>query len=357
MKSLDKKTILLNKNKLLFSKQSKVDFLEYMGFLLDSGIPPLSALTAIKKNHQGKKYKAIATDLLEAMQEGKKLIECLKGWFPNDVIALIDGYDRVGKLSEGFIDASASLSESDHTKSGFYAALAYPIAVCVLAVALMIFLNKTLLKGLVFDVAKEGAIEIPQRMMAYSHTADFLESHWISMVIGFFIFIFLMKMFLRNWSGKIRSYFDKLPFFAFYADAQTIFFFRKLGLFVNHNINLQTSLKLMLEKNTRYLKYYINCMLNKILNGEHQIAKMLDVGLIHKDYIYYLEIMEIAQQPARSIAKLASLIDMQHKKVLKRISTMLRILLFMVGVTSMLTSYLMIFQAKNVLNQYQNKTK
>lgn len=351
------KKISIRIKKLLFTKREQIDFLEFMGSLLDAGIPPLSALIAIQKSHQGKRYKAIAEDLSQGMQEGKKLVDCLADWLPNDTVAVIEGYDRVGKTSEGFLDASEILSSSGHKKSEFYAILIYPFFIFILGLFLMIFLNHTLLEEVIFELVKIAHLDIPHRTIIYSNIANFIEDYWFVILIHIFIIVVAVKIFLKNFTGKIRTYLDKLPLFSFYAESQTIYFFKKLGVFLQHNINLQNSLKLMLNRNTRHLTYYIHVMLANILSGEHKIARILNVGFINKDYIYYLDVMEVAQQPGRSIDKLANLVEDHHKKTLKRIAEMIRVLLFIFGGTLLMASYLTMFDAKNVLSQYQNSER
>jgi len=348
------KKVFLKIHKALFSKQEQIDFLEYMGCLLDAGIAPLSALVAIQKSHQGKKYKTIVTDLLQGMREGKKITDSIVDWFPPEAIAMIEGYDRAGKISQGFLDAAKTLAATAHKRSDFYAALIYPLFISIAALCLMIFLNRLLIKGFLFDLSKGADLEMSRNILIYNTISDFIENNWWKIILGFFIFIISSKIFLRNFTGKIRKYIDFFPLFSFYAEARSVYFLKRLELFLRHNVNLQRSLKLMLNKNTRHLKYYINCMLNKILTGNHKISRILDVGLIHKDYIYYLEVMEIAQHLEKSIEKLIVLIEIRHAKILKRFSQMLRTLLFIFSATVLMFSYLIMFEAKNVLSTYQN---
>lgn len=183
--------------------KDRIVFTRQLATLISAGLPLSQSLHTITEQTQNKQLRAVAEDIVSAVEGGKSLSESFGQHpevFDKVFLALIAAGEVSGTLDESLQRIANQQEKDAATMSKIKGALTYPIIVLVVIFAVMGFMLFTVVpqvKKLYSDMNQT----LPFLTQVMVSTADFMASFWwlTLIVIGTVIYFFLQ--YLKTESG------------------------------------------------------------------------------------------------------------------------------------------------------------
>jgi len=180
-------------------------FTQQLGSMLDAGLPLVSSLEALQEQTEDAVFRIIIRDVKNDIAGGTSFSEAV-GKFPrafnNLFISMVEAGEASGQLAEILKKVSLYFEDSVKLTKKVKSALMYPIAVILLAIALV-----TVLLIFVIPVFKDmfssmGA-ELPAPTQMLIDLSDFLKSYILYLIVGGAVFFHLLGRFVKTPRGRL----------------------------------------------------------------------------------------------------------------------------------------------------------
>ena len=180
-------------------------FTQQLGSMLDAGLPLVSSLDALQEQTEDAVFRIIIRDVKNDISSGTSFSEAVKKFpkaFNNLFTSMVEAGEASGQLSEILGKVSVYFEDSVKLTKKVKSALMYPIAVILLAVALvnvlLIFVIPTF-KEMFTDMGAE--LPMPTQMLI--DLSDWLKSNVLYVIIGGIIFWKVLGKFLATPRGRV----------------------------------------------------------------------------------------------------------------------------------------------------------
>lgn len=204
------------RNSKLKSKE-KINFLEQLSSLLNSGIALINALKIILYQTKSKRNKKIY----------KKIIDTLNSWenlktaflhFPNIFwyfdLAIVDMWEATWKLWDAIETIKQKEEKERELKWKILWALIYPIVIVTLSIS-MIWVFMVYVIPKITKMYKDAKVNLPELTSIVIQISDFVQKYIFQILIWIFVFIIFVSIFKR-WK-KTKIYWDymiiRIPLF------------------------------------------------------------------------------------------------------------------------------------------------
>lgn len=174
------------------------DFCRQLGTLLDAGVSIIQSFQIISNRASiSKKAKKYFLTVTQELKHGKALSEAMADMgkvFPELLIAMVRSGEASGKISDTFINMGQHFQKTQRIKSQVKGAMAYPIVLCILLVAVIIAMFTFILPMFGDMFTDTDLPTITKVLMAMS---DFMVHKWYILIIAVALIaggiIFLMR--------------------------------------------------------------------------------------------------------------------------------------------------------------------
>ena len=200
------------------------------------------------------------------LERGKSFSETTRGWVPvNETLMMTLG--DVSKLSVAIENVVRVSEGSDKIKRAMLSAVAYPLFLLALTFGIIIMVGLYLVPPLL-DAA---STEIVWRGTAASlvWVADFSKNYWYWFATIFVVLVFVIWAGLPNWSGRMRTIFDKFPPWNMYKIQVSVGWLMSLSAMVGSGGALPVAMKMLSDNSTKYLRDILESTLRFIANGDN----------------------------------------------------------------------------------------
>ena len=182
-------------------------FCREFSIMLSAGIPLVDVLNKLNLRTTNKNKKRVYLYLIEAVEKGNTLADSmtkLGNVFPKVLIEMIRIGEQSGSI-EIVVEKMAQYYEKEYrNKSKVQTVLIYPVILCVVTVAIIIFLFTFIMPK--FFTMLEGK-ELPKITIIFMKVSDFLINDWIYLILGIVVFMVAFSVF--NSTEKGRLFIDK----------------------------------------------------------------------------------------------------------------------------------------------------
>lgn len=197
------KTGLLNLRK--FSQKDTLLFSRQLSSLIESGVNILKALSIIS-NQTGNKYlKAVLSNIISQIKDGRPLSESLARHptlFSGLYTAMVHSGEVGGSLQESLKRLADYLEKEEEFKSSVAAALTYPLFVFAVGALTVIVLLTFVIPRLVTMFEDMGqALPLPTKILIGISAA--LGAYWWLILAVIVVSVFLLRRFTRSREGSI----------------------------------------------------------------------------------------------------------------------------------------------------------
>jgi type II secretory pathway component PulF len=155
-------------------------------------------------------------------------------------------------------------------------AVAYPLFLLALTFAIVVMVGIYLVPPLV-EVAGNDIIwrGTARGLIVLS---DFMVANWYWFVFGFIALIIFIGISLPNWSGRLRTAFDKLPPWNIYKIHISVGWLMSLSSMIAAGITMPDAMRMLADNSNRYLRNIIEETLQFIANGSNLGVALSQTG-------------------------------------------------------------------------------
>lgn len=240
-------------------------------------------LEALAKRRIEKKemYGYMLMEWLQALRDGHALTDVLRGWLPEDELAIIAVNARERKDRQGFEYACMLAESKGKMISSVVSNLAQPVVAIILLFIVMAMFAIRIIPNIVKgqDVSKW-----PWAGKAVVALSDFVVNQvwWLGLVlIGVIVLIGYSMPRLRPdkpYIGALRPVLDRIPPYSIYKSLQSASFLLSLSSLLMAGSELRLAIKQLRESASPYLQFYLELMDVELRRGNYTI--IADSGLL-----------------------------------------------------------------------------
>lgn len=205
-------------------------------------------------------------EIQKNLERGMTFSEATRGWVPyeetlllmsGNVSSLLVSLENVGHVVEGI----------RRIKRAMWGAIAYPLFLLFLTLGIIVMVGIYLVPPL----AEAAGSEVIWHGTAASlvWVSDFARKYWFIFGVGFVGIFSLVWLSLPIWTGRIRTWFDRLPPWNTYKLQASVSWLMSLAAMVSAGVSVPDAMRLLADNSNRYLSSILDDALHHIANGEN----------------------------------------------------------------------------------------
>jgi type IV pilus assembly protein PilC len=186
--------------------QDFVIYLRQFATLLRAGVPVVEATAILAQQTESKALKKALLAIEQDLREGNPLSEAAakhKKIFPSMFVNMVKAGEAGGNMDDTLDRLALHFEKQHFTKQKIVSALAYPITVGLLAIAVVIFLLVKVVPTFV-EMFKDFGGELPAITKFVLSSSEFMQKYWW-LVVLFFVACFIGIGVVRN--NKTTKYY------------------------------------------------------------------------------------------------------------------------------------------------------
>ncbi len=200
------------------------------------------------------------------LERGMTFSEATRGWVPPEETLLVTS-GNLSNLVVALENVGRVVDGTQRIRRAMTTAVAYPLFLLALTFGIIIMVGVYLVPPL----AEVAGNDIVWRGMARSLVllSDFSIKYWYVALVGFASFVSVIWLSLSNWSGRVRSVFDKLPPWNIYKVQVSVGWLMSLGAMVSAGVTIPEAMRMLSDSANRYLRRILDSTLRFIANGDN----------------------------------------------------------------------------------------
>lgn len=215
-----------------------------------------------------------------ALRKGQPLGSGVQATFASEVISLLNLGQRYGCLGE-MLSAFRTAHELRHRMyKRFVEQLAYPLVLVCVSFMATIFIGKQVLPRFLDSgstAVNQTIGALPWLLYSLAHILSLLLP---LVLVALTVVSAALWWLLPRWQGEWRRDLDTTFPFRVYRRLQVIGLLQHLSMFLRVNVSLQNSIRQLQGAATQYLGHHLNVMSQRLHQGEPDMMKVLNTGLI-----------------------------------------------------------------------------
>jgi len=318
------------------SPSDVMTFTRQLANLLGSGINVVSSLSNISNQTSNKHLKAVISDAVSRIKDGKSLSESLSAYpdiFPPLYTAMINSGEAGGTLEETLKRLADFLEEDDEFKSSIRSALAYPIFVLlvgILTIGVLLGFVIPKLAGMFTDMGQD--LPLPTKILI--SLSSFLHAWWWLALIGLAVGVFAFKRIIKTPLGKLS--WDTFKLKLFFTGEITLKseigrWMRTLSLLLSGGITILSALNISTAVlSNDYLKNEAQKLVKELSKGE-SLSKAMKGSKVFPEFL--ISIVTIGEETGsldQSLLRVSVSYEKDVSRVLKTLTRMLEPVIILV---------------------------
>ena len=200
------------------------------------------------------------------LERGMSFSDATRGWVPPEETLLVTS----GNLSDLVValeNVSRVVDGTQRIKRAMFSAIAYPLFLLLLTFGIIMLVGIYLVPPLA-EIAGDNMV---WRGMAASliWLSEFSIKYWFVFLIVFFAIIGIVWISLPNWTGRLRTFFDKLPPWNVYKIQMSVGWLMSLSSMVAAGITMPDAMRMLADTSNKYLRDILEDTLHYIANGDN----------------------------------------------------------------------------------------
>ena len=249
--------------------------------LLRNNFTLMDALHRIEmiESHDGRKpnepFAIAMRDIQKKLERGMTFAEATADWVPSEETILLTS-GNVSSLLISLENITRVVGGINRIKRALVSAIAYPLFLFALTVAIIIMVGLYLVPPL----AEAAGSTVVWRGTAASLVwlSSIAGEYWY-IVVGIFAgLIAIIWLSLPVWTGRLRTFFDKLPPWNTYKLQLSVSWLMSLSAMVAAGVSVPDAMRLLIEHSNRYLSDILEETLHYIANGENLGSALAATG-------------------------------------------------------------------------------
>ena len=220
------------------------------------------------ESHGGKKpnepFAIVMREWQKNLERGMSFSDATRGWVPaNETLLVMSG--NLSDLVVALENVSRVVDGTSRIRRAMFSAIAYPLFLLALTFGIIMLVGIYLVPPLA-EIAGDNMV---WRGMASSliWLSEFSIQYWY-VVLGVFVgLIAIIWLSLPNWTGRMRTFFDKLPPWNVYKIQMSVGWLMSLSAMVAAGITIPDAMRMLADSSNKYLRNILEDTLHYIANG------------------------------------------------------------------------------------------
>jgi len=311
------------------SSKELLFFVMQLTTMIRAGMSLIFSINVILKQVKNKNFQKVIEDVKADVSKGKSLSEaCLKypDVFPALFSNIVHAGEESGKLELVLERYTVFMKNNAKINSEIKSAMAYPLILVVLSVAVMIFLT-TFIVPQFADILNSAGTELPGTTKALLGFSAFMKENYPYVLGGIVLTIFGLIRYIKTKSGSF--YFDifkiKVPIFGPLIFKTTISrFIRTMGTLLASGVPFLKNLKLAINViNNQAITKKFDSMYDNISMGKRIAEEFMNTNIFSPIDIQMITIGENSGNIAKMFDEIADMYDKDIDTAVKRLTTSL----------------------------------
>lgn len=239
-------------------RDGRLALYDRLASFIEDGLPIYTALSKIRDIYTERKDdRVLMLDRwLVTMRGGDiRLGQALRGWVPDQELALIAAGEESGDLARGLRQAMFMAESGGRIIGGILGAVAYPLFIFLSVVALLIWFSVSLIPTIAELLPYE---KWPASTQGLRYMAAFINSYGWFALVALVGLVKLVSWSLPNWVGPVRErVFDRIPPWRLYKVYSGSIFLVSLSAMLTAGIPLDNALRQIKRFASRWTAHYL----------------------------------------------------------------------------------------------------
>jgi len=174
--------------------------------LIESGVNILNSLNILSGQISNKYLKAVVSDVISKIKDGKSLSDSLKAHpelFSNLYVSMIHSGEVGGNLESAFSRLADYLEKEEELKNSLRAALTYPAFIVAVGAVTVIILLGFVIPRLATMFSDMGQVlPLPTRILI--NLSGFIRNFWWLILAVIFLSAFFLRRFMQKPQGRVK---------------------------------------------------------------------------------------------------------------------------------------------------------
>ncbi len=183
-----------------------VAFIRELATLLGAGIPLLKALQTLARQHRGH-FRTVVEQLSDQVTAGVSLGEAMgraDAYFDEMCVSIVQVGESTGSLEDALRQLADFKEKAHRLRSSITTALVYPAVVCVIGLAVSVFLMTYVVPNLLGTLTQAGK-QLPMITRIVKAVSDLLLGWWWAMLAGVSLMVAALKLILRRPGARLTA--------------------------------------------------------------------------------------------------------------------------------------------------------
>ena len=180
--------------------------------LIKSGVTIISILEILKQQTENRKLRGCIKLMHEDLQKGHSFSDALRrqnGAFPEILVSMAEAGEMSGNIDVIMDRLSKHYEKEYKIENRIKSAMIYPIILSIVCTIVVIFLLTSIMPGFVEMYVSSG-VSLPKLTMIIINFSNFLKRYWYLIILGIFVFIFIISNILRIPEVRLKRDYIKL---------------------------------------------------------------------------------------------------------------------------------------------------
>ncbi len=278
----------MNKLELLYAKlvfrlnhEKRMSICRKLASLLRNDFTLIDALERLEmiESKNGTKphepYAIVMRQWQKNLERGMTFSEATRGWVPaNETLLVTSG--NISNLVVALENVGRVVDGMQRIRRAMTTAIAYPLFLLAMTFGIIIMVGIYLVPPL----AEVAGNTVVWRGMARSLIvlSNFSIQYWYVFVLVFALLVAIVWLTMANWTGRLRTVFDRFPPWSTYKIQVAVGWLMSLAAMVGSGVTIPDAIRMLADNANRYLRSILERVLKFVANGDN-----LGVALRHAE--------------------------------------------------------------------------
>ena len=305
--------------------QDVVDFSRQLAFLIESGIPILTALQLLEEQVSRASLRKVITGLVEELRGGSSFSQALRKYphvFSSTYRQVMRASEHAGNLEIGLRQLAGHMERQLATKKKIKRAMMYPVIVLMMGIGVIGVLTTVALPPLV-ELLTSFDVELPLMTRLLMGGSAFVSTYKFYLLGGIFISVISVVAYMRRPAGKLAK--DKLMLKSPVLGSVTLEhniaqFCRTTSMLLKAGLLLPQIMNILGQTlGNRIICQRLTELREKLIQGQSLSQAMVAVGLFPRVLV---EMVVVAEKTGNLESALATLAAFYEERVSQKINSL-----------------------------------
>lgn len=244
-------------------------------FTLIDALERLEAIESKGGTKPNEPFAIVMRQWQKNLERGMSFSDATRGWVPPEETLLVTS-GNLSNLVVALENVGRVVDGTQRIRRAMTAAIAYPLFLLALTFGIIIMVGVYLVPPLA-EVAGNNVVWTGSAA-SLIWLSDFSIKYWYVMAMIFSGMVGLVWLSLPNWSGNLRTMFDKLPPWNVYKIQVSVGWLMSLGAMVSAGVTIPDAMRMLSDNANRYLRNILNKALQYIANGDNLGGALTHTG-------------------------------------------------------------------------------